>query len=227
MSIKLTTEFSQSKAYYLPLQEVMQYCQSSKTIQKTCNEKFWYNWWKNKPQSFTYRSEKILSMLTSTSDDKINWSFFKGSLKAGIDLNIPDLLNQVLDNNHLRVLKIILDYGAIIPEEIHRNMEYIPISQLTILKPYLFNEDNVYLLQNIKFLEELSNEIGIYKLAQKIDTDIVLNSYIDTYTRESVLTSFLDIITRNILILKKKKKNKKDLEKLQILFAKYKYIELV
>ena len=84
-------------------------CSISKEFRKMCDEKFWYNWWLSRNKSIDERTA-LVNKIFMISKGKINEPFFKGALRAGI--NIDGVLNSAIEGNHYEVVDVLMSLGA-------------------------------------------------------------------------------------------------------------------
>ena len=104
------------KAYYMDVPTLLKTCSLSRYTQNLCNDNFWYNYWLKHPGSYDQRGQYISRMLEGSMDDRINKSFFRGTLRRGFDLK--NKLALCLKNRHYTAMRLLLDRGAPIDQEV-------------------------------------------------------------------------------------------------------------
>jgi len=182
----LSKDFTRDKMFYMTFSEVMSYCSSSKKINKTCDAKFWYDWWSIRPQSYPDRTYKILRMLKNTSNDKINWALFNGSLKVGFDYGMSQIIPNVgpynmigtsISNNHLKVAQLFLEMGGSLPLTLDMAMLsldylHITLKKLDLLEKYLLPEQITYFMikdpADILYMSNIKDAKKITELTTRI-----------------------------------------------------------
>ena len=109
---ELFTELS----IYHDFQTLMSISLTCKTIHRLCDATLWSIYWSNKKQSFTERSQWVAKMYHLCTDDQVNQSFLKGTLKIGINLGITHLDTTIIEysirNNHPMMISTLVGRGC-------------------------------------------------------------------------------------------------------------------